>query len=479
MSRSLLLFLTGRTLLVLGLLQLLPLLAALWGADAGAEAFGFSAGIILVLGGLFSFLGREHLWYMNVREGAAFMLLVWLSLALGGMLPYLFMDEVPLADAIFESVSGLTTTGATCITASLPPSVHLWHAMMQWMGGLNVLILLATVLPQVSGCFGISLILRQGSSSSRRLHWIGHDALQVARVYLLFTLAVLALYFVCGLDGFGSLNLALVTMSTGGGYDMAALQHNGALQIVTILCILFVSGNFLLYCCLGHTGRLRKLRDEHEFKVYLGMIFFFGCLVAWHLWRLDVYDLGESLRMGFFHVLSFSSTTGLVAADIAAWPDFDRYVLFALVFVGGCIGSPTGGIRVLRLMILFKSAFVGMRRTLHPHMVASIQINGLPVPVKILGRILNFFFLYMGVFFLFSMLISLSGITALEAMGVSAACLSSVGSTSMLGGNMNVFVSLPDWAKLACSFLMILGRLEIFSFLIVLQSGIHDLQRKW
>lgn len=473
-------FLTGRILLVLGGLQLFPLAVALHEPAADWRAFIISAFGLMVMGLLLCFWGRQHKWYINVREGAAFMLIVWLSMTVSGMLPYLFMEELGFVDALFESVSGFTTTGATSLAGAVPPSLLLWHAMMQWIGGLSILVLLATVLPQVSGCFGISMLMRQHSSESRRLQRIWQEALRVLRVYVSFTLLVLVLFWLCGLDAFGSLNLALVTLSTGGGFDRSILQGSWLLQLAVIVCMLFVSGNFLLYWCMGRSaGRMREIRHDHEFRNYLLMVAGFGLLLAWHLWHMGVYDGADSLRMGLFHVLSFSSTTGLTAGAVDAWPDFDRYVLFVLVFAGGCIGSPTGGIRMMRLMILFRSAAIGMQRTLHPHMVPGIQVNGLPVSPKILGRILHFFFLYMAVFFIFSLLISLSGLEPLEAMGIAASCLSSVGSATMFGGDMNPFASLPTSAKLWCSFLMILGRLEIFSFLLIMQSGFRDLRRKW
>ena len=473
-------FLAGRILLVLGGLQLFPLAVALREPVADVRAFAVSAFGLLALGALLCFWGRQHKWYINVREGAAFMMLVWFSMTISGMLPYLLMGELGFVDALFESVSGFTTTGATSLAGEVPPSLLLWHAMMQWIGGLSILVLLATVLPQVSGCFGISMLMRQHSSESRRLQHIWQEARRVLKVYVGFTLLVLVLFWLCGLDAFGSLNLALVTLSTGGGFDRSILQGSWLLQLAVIVCMVLVSGNFLLYWCMGRSaGRMRDLGHDSEFKTYLLMVAGFGLLLAWHLWHMGVYDGADSLRMGFFHVLSFSSTTGLTAAAVDTWPDFDRYVLFLLVFVGGCIGSPTGGIRMMRLMILFRSAAMGMRRTLHPHMVTSIQVNGIPVPPKILGRILHFFFLYMAVFFVFSLLIALTGLEPLEAMGMSASCLSSVGSATMFGGDMTAFASLRTSTKLLCSFLMILGRLEIFSFLLIMQSGFRDLHRKW
>lgn len=478
MSRDVLMFLAGRILLALGGLQLVPLLFSLLGPTEETWAFGTSALSIMAAGLVFCWRGRRHKDHMDVREAAALLLIVWLLLALTGMLPYLFIQQMTWVDAIFESVSGVTTTGATCISGEVPQSILLWQGMTQWMGGLSILILLVTVLPQVSGCFGLSLLVRQNSPASQRLAVMWQGTLRVVKAYALVTALIVGLCWLCGLDVFQAVRLALVTLSTGGGCDIT-LRANGLLQLVAALCMLFASSNFLFYWGTGQHTRLRDIKKDSEFRIYLEIVLFFGLLVSWHLWRMGVYAFDDSLRMGFFHVISFASTTGLAAGDFGAWPDFDRYALFILAFAGGCIGSATGGIRMMRLLVLFKTAAAEMRRTLHPHMVVSIRAGHRPVPARVIGRILNFFFLYIMVYFLFVLLISLSGLSVLESMGLAAACLSSVGSVSMLADTAVSFACQPDWVKLLCSFLMILGRLEIFSFLLVLQTGFRDLQHKW
>ena len=196
------------------------------------------------------------------------------------------------------------------------------------------------------------------------------------------------------------------------------------------------------------------------------------------LWRSGVYDFWQSLRYGTFAVVSFLSTTGYASAQFSLWPGFDRYVLFLLVFAGGCIGSATGGLRIMRIIVLFRMAAREMRRTLHPQMVVSLKIDGVSVSMKIISRVLSFFFLYMGVFFFSMLVISLSGIPLLQSMGVAAGCLSSVGSTAELYG-LASYASLPVWTKLYCTFVMILGRIEIFSFLIVLQTIAARFHSKW
>ena len=242
--------------------------------------------------------------------------------------------------------------------------------------------------------------------------------------------------------------------------------------------MLLASGNFLLYWKSWERRDFKSLFCDAEWRTFLTVVVVTGCLVSFHLWRFGVYDGWDNLRYGFFQVLSFISTSGFSSAAYSTWPEFDKYVLFALAFVGGCIGSATGGLKVMRFMVLFKMAAQEMRRTLHPHMVISLKIDGVPVDMKIISRVLSYFFLFMATFFVSMLIISLSGVTPVQAMGMAVGCLSSVGSTMDLFGVADVSV-LPAWTKLYCSFLMILGRVEIFSFLVVIQTAFGYLRRRW
>lgn len=219
------------------------------------------------------------------------------------------------------------------------------------------------------------------------------------------------------------------------------------------------------------------LRDT-ELQAYAGLFLVSGALVAWNLCRTGTYDAAESLRYGLFQVAAFLSTGGFVSAPCWDWPDFSRLMLFVLVFVGGCIGSAGGGIKVMRLLVLMRMSMTEIRHTMHPHMVVSIKVDGLPVPMKIVGRILSFFFLFLSIFIVSTLVISLSGISLMQAMGVAAGCLTSAGSTADLFGIWS-FAAAPGWVKLFCTFIMIIGRIELFSFFVLLDGGIRSVGRHW
>ena len=343
--------------------------------------------------------------------------------------------------------------------AGLPQSLLLWHSLMEWLGGLNFILLLVSVMPQVSGCFGLTLSVHQSVSFSPMVARMQEAARQAGLIYLAITVFSMVLYVLAGLPLGMAVNQGLMTMSTSGGdslfdfsqYDSLALEAAGAVSM------LLASGNFLLYWKSWERRDFKSLFCDAEWRTFLTVVVVTGCLVSFHLWRFGVYDGWDNLRYGFFQVLSFISTSGFSSAAYSTWPEFDKYVLFALAFVGGCIGSATGGLKV---------------------MVISLKIDGVPVDMKIISRVLSYFFLFMATFFVSMLIISLSGVTPMQAMGMAVGCLSSVGSTMDLFGVADVSI-LPAWTKLYCSFLMILGRVEIFSFLVVIQTAFGYLRRRW
>ena len=481
MSIKLLMFLLGRVALLAGTALLLPLGLAFFEGAPGQAAFAESALLMLVSGLVLTLAGRDHQRKVMVREGALLLVLVWALLGIAGMLPYILDSRLDWLDAAVESVSGFTTTGMSCIADDSPRPFLLWRSLTQWLGGLNILVILVTVLPEIGGCFGMTLSLHQSIAFSQMLGRMKKAAYGVASIYAVFTLILAVLYGFCGLGVFDAVNLSLVTLATGGRYDSPAINgfDNASLAAAAMLGMLVSSGNFLLYWEAARRRTLGDVLRDTELRAFVALVVVFGLVTSWHLWHFDVYDLTHSLRYGFFEVLSFASTTGFAASHFELWPAFDRYVLFILVFVGGCIGSSTGGLKVIRFLVMLKSAGAEMRRTLHPHMIVHIALDGVTIPLKIVGRILSFFFMFLSVFFVFVLLISLSGMTVLESMGLVAACLSSVGPAAMLAGGADTFVHLPAWTKAACCCLMVLGRLEIFSFLIVLQTALGSLRRKW
>lgn len=475
-------FLLGRMAILNGAAFLVPLLFAFsWGEPAYAY-FGPSFLLTMALGGLLIWLGRNHSRHMGIASGAWYIFLVWIMLGCIGMLPYIFSGILSGSDAFFESIAAYTTVGLSCtrsLSVILPPSLVLWHGLMEWLGGLNFILLMVTIIPQVSGCFGLTLSVHQSISFSPMLGRMDNDARQVGKIYMAITVLSIAAYMLAGLPVFDACVSAFRSISTSGDMTFSFMAYdNPAVEAACAFSMLLACGNFLLYWKSFERRDIRSALHDTEIRVFLGLLIGTSLLISFHLWKMNVYEGAESLRLGFFHALSFYSTSGFIVADVSSWPDFDRFVLFLSVFVGGCIGSATGGLRVMRFIVLFKIASQEMRHLLHPRMVISLKVSGVSVHMKIISRVLSYFFLFMAVFFISTVIISLSGMTPLQSMGIAAGCLTSAGSTAYLFGAVE-FSAEPVWLKTYCAFLMILGRLEIFSFLIVLQTAAQGLKRHW
>lgn len=463
-----------------------PLTAALIWQDVEAWLF--------VLPALFAYgLGRKMLQngsvegrgrQLSIREGVFFLAFVWFFMGFIGLMPYAISGLFPsFAAAFFEAMSSLTTTGLSCLPydrMELPRTLLLWHSIMSWLGGLTFVVTMVTVLPQVSGCFGLTLSARQSIFFSPVWNKMAQSARQGTSVYAIITVLAAVVYYLAGLNPFEALLRAMVTISSSGGTSVYAFiyYNNPALELAAFVVMLLSSLSLLLVWKAWKLKSIMLLLRDTEIQIFLLVAAAAGALLTAHLYWTGTYGLVESIRYGYFQAMAFISTNGFVAAPFWLWPSFDRYVLFLLVFVGGCIGSAAGGMKIMRLLVLLRLSWAEMRRTLHPRMVVTVKVDGLPVPDKIIGRIMAFFFLYMMAFIIFALVLSLANISIIQALGLAAGCLTSTGASSALFGLSNLHI-LPDWGKLVCVLLMVLGRVEIFSFLVLMDMGRRSLQRRW
>lgn len=476
--------LMGRTSALLGLALLVPAVVALFWQEPEAWLFLMPASFALFLGVFMMWMGQEHMRQLTIREGALFMVLVWPFMGGIGLMPYYSSGLLPdWFSAFFESISSLTTTGLSCLPfdrAGLPRSLLLWHTLMSWLGGLTFVSVLVTVLPQVSGCFGLTLSARQTIFFSPVWNRMSQSVNQGVSVYVVLTLLAAGLFWLAGLPPFDALLQSMLTISSSGGSSVASFMFhdNIWLELAAVLAMVISGMNLLLCWKVWNRKSFRLLWKDTELRAFLLIFLLAGVMISLHLYFMQCYEGAGSIRYGFFQAISFLSTSGFASADFWYWPDFDRYVLFLLVFVGGCIGSAGGGLKVVRILVLLRMARAEIHRTLHPHMVVSVKMDGLPVAAKIVGRILAFFFLYVLIFTIFSLLISTTGLGLMPSMGIAAGCLTSTGSTAALFG-ISSLAFLPDWAKFLCSLLMIIGRVEIFSFLILIDVGVRMLHQKW
>lgn len=465
--------------MVAGTALLLPVPVSALDGDGLSWAFVVSAAIMLSMGGFAVRSGREHPERLLVREGACFLVGTWILLTVTAALPYVFTGTLSLADAWAEGVSGITTTGLTLLGKDAPRSLVFWRSLTQWLGGACIILLLLTVVPQVSEWFGMSLVMPRGQRAGQLLSSMRRTSRRVMGVYVGATAAAAAVFSVLGLSAFDAVNLSMVTLATGGCYTPASGDDGIFFSFALMAVMLFSAGNFFFYAEVARRGLVSDDAGAEEMRGMLRIVAVAGFIVSLHLWLSGTYGGFESLWKGFFAVTAFLSTTGMNPLQVVHWPDFDRFVLLLLIFTGGCIASSAGGLKILRLSVLANASIEELRRTLHSRMVLRVSALGRVVPLAMVGQLLSFFALYIAVFFAASMALSLGGLAPLSAMGLSAACLTSAGPAALLAGDVGVYAAMGEGWRLFCCGLMLLGRLEVFSFLFVIQTLVSRWEGRW
>ncbi len=475
-------FLLGRMALLEGCALLIAFLLAIFWQDEQPFAFGMPAALALFISFIFSKLSIGHRHSIAVTDGAVFLFTSWILNALLGAMPFFLTNELGAADAFFASVAAFTTTALLFTPTGLESALGIWQIFQCWIGGMHFLCLLVTIMPQVGGCFGVTLSAKQSVLFSPLLRRMNIAARKMALLYISLSILSLMLFLLAGEGFLSSVVLSLTAISTT-GLDPRGLvlgDSSTKTQLACAISMLLASVNFLLWQKVAARRSLRTLLGDKELRFFLASTFLGGTALFIYLAAVGVYDIAESSRLGFFHAISFATTTGFATAPLAAWPTFPHAVLLLLAALGSCIGSVGGGFKAMRLLVLCKIAKAEISHTIHPRMIINVKINGASVPHKLVGNILGFFFLYVLVLIFATLGLSLAHIDTLPAMGFAVGCLSGTGTvvTILYGGKD--FLLLPSWVKIFAGFLMILGRLEIFSLLILLRAGIDHLhKRQW
>lgn len=421
---------------------------------------------------------------LRVREAVAVVGCGWLLVCLMGALPYLFFNPADPIAAVFESVSGFSTTGATTVLSfnDFPPSIRVWRCLTHWTGGIGVIMLFIIIMPQMNS--GTSYLFNAelpGGTAERTLPKIKESAMLILFIYVLLTFIEVVLLLLAGLPIFQALNLALATMATGGFsyyHDSLISFRSVYVEIIAIVFMLIASMNFSLYYKIWR-GDWSSVKEDTEHRYYLLILVVAAALMCANLYFSHYMSLGEAVRHSIFQAVSIGSTTGFASSDFNEWPSFSRMILFMLMFIGGCSGSTAGGIKITRLFVLLKAGWAELLRTLHPRIVYSIRMGEREIDPVIVGNITRFFFLYMLVFMVLSILISLSGISIMESIGLIAACLSSVGPAFGIVGPTATYNQLSDWARFVSIWAMLLGRLEIFTLLVILRPDFWRDKQNW
>ncbi len=464
----------GVMLMMLGGLMCLPALVSWYYQSGDGLAILLSGLITLCGGGLLYFLCRgADMSSVQKREGYLIVTLSWMFMLCFGALPYLLSDSLlSLTDSFFEAVSGLTTTGATILTdiEAMPRGLLFWRSMSQWIGGMGIIVLTIAVLPLL-GVGGIELFVAEATGSvSDKIHpRIKATASALWFIYLSLTLVCAFCYWLGGMSPFDAVNHSMTTLSTGGysTRNASLAFYNSPLIEYTAIAFMFLGGvNFtIIYFLL--VLKWKRIWHNDEFRGYLLIVGAIALLVFCLLFIHVPQPMDVSFRQAVFQVVSIVTTTGYVTADYTGWLDSITAIFFALLFTGACAGSTSGGIKLIRHVVFFKNSMQEFRRLLHPKAMIRIKLNGQIVPACILTHILVFLLIYMGIFLLCTIVLSGIGVDLVTAMGAVGASLGNVGPGIGSVGPMENYANLDDAVKWICMFLMLLGRLELFTVLII------------
>ena len=443
--------------------------------------------IVLLLGGVFMLLTKNHKKELSKRDGYIVVTFGWIVMALTGTLPYLTTGAIPnFTNAFFETMSGYTTTGASILNdiESIPKGVLFWRSMTHWIGGMGIIVLAIAILPLL-GIGGMQLFAAEAPGpNADKLHpRITDTAKRLWLIYFGYTAAETILLKVAGMSFFDAINHSLSTLSTGGfstkNASVAFWNGQPVIQYIIIVFMFLAGTNFVL-SYFAFKGRIQKAIGDEEFKLYFKFIAVFTLIAALIIYfRADfmmssvdhpmVFGQAEaSFRHGLFQVIAIVTTTGFVTADYTLWTPFLLVFFFGLMFLGGSAGSTSGGVKVVRHMIMIKNGFLEFKRALHPNAILPVRYNKKAVSGEIVFNILGFFILYMLSFIVGALVFSMFQIDFESAIGLSASSLGNVGPALGDFGPVSNYSSLPDLGKWWSAFLMLIGRLELFTVLILL-----------
>lgn len=486
MNRRIVAGLLGYLTLACGAAMVPPfILAATAEEFDGAAAFLLS--IFLCLAATFElerFGGLQGKDNVGIREGIAITGLGWLLISILGLVPYFAGGWLNLLDSLVESFSGFSGTGATVIedVEILPRSILLWRSMSNWFGGLGIVVIFMAIAPQF-GRGGMFILKAEttGPTKERQMPRIRDNAKALFTIYVALTVICAGAYFLCGLEPFAAINHAMTTIATGGYgiYNGTVNEYGNAyLEYCMAFFMIVSSGSFAMYVVACRRGAGVIFRNA-EFCTYLTIISVAAVVIAIDL-VVEMHASPETaLRSSVFHVASLSSTTGFVAHDFDKYPPISKALMLMMMFLGGCAGSTAGGLKVARIILLFKFVALIVRQKLHPNLISQVKLSGRAVDEDVIYGAAKFFFAVVVLDVLFAAVMMFDGIDFVNAISVSVSTMASVGPGFGIEGATSTYALLPSLSKFcACGF-MFLSRLEIFTVLALLSPGFWHKSKSW
>lgn len=438
----------------------------------------FIKGFLLVLTiGLMLWLPvKDKKRELRLREGFLVVVLFWSVLGVSGSAPFLFSQELQISfvDAVFESISALTTTGATVITGldDLPKSILFYRQQLQWLGGMGIIVLAVAILP-ILGIGGIQLYRAEAPGpvkDSKLTPRIKGTAKLLWIIYVAFTIACALAYYFAGMDAFDAISHSFSTVAIGGFSTHDASMgyfSSHSIELVAVVFMLLSGANFSLHFIAWRSLSLKPYQTDSEFRLYGVLIVSLTLIVLAYLYFMHVYgSFSESYYHAMFQVVSIATTTGFTTTDYSHWPGFLPVLLVFASFVGGCAGSTGGGMKVIRVLLLFKQGWREVLRLIHPNARIAIKLNKKPVERNVIQAVWGFFSVYVAVFVVFMLILMATGMDQITAFSAIAATLNNLGPG--LGEVAENYKNIGDFSKWLLCLSMLMGRLEIFTLLVIL-----------
>ncbi len=463
-------FTLGILQIILGIFMLIPIIAQFIYFEVDSSFFGASI-VTIIFGTLFFLSNLDHEKKLSLQQAFLLTALSWLSIAIFGSLPFVFSNiEFSFTNAFFESMSGITTTGSTIISnlETMPKGILLWRAILQWLGGIGIIVMAITLMP-IMNVGGMQLFkISNNDSSEKILPKSKEIALRLIYIYSGLTALCAVSYNILGMNIFDSITHSMTTIATGGfsNYNESIGFFNSfSIEISAMIFIILGSLPFIVYIKFL-SGNSKIFFSDIQIKTFLKIIFF--SIIILSIYLLISNSSEVNFRSIFFNVISILTGTGYVNAQFDNWGSFPLFLFLGLMFIGGCAGSTTCGIKIFRIQILYTFVSNELKKIIYPKGVFIFKYDQNPVDQKFISSIISFIYMYLVIFFIITGLLSLTGLDFITSISGAATSISNVGPGmgSIIGPNGN-FSSLPDLSKWILTIGMILGRLELFAILVL------------
>ena len=441
------------------------------------DTLAFLMSMLITFGSAFLFLlmGRNARNSLNRHDAFVVVTAVWVIFSFFGMFPFLIHGSCTnVTDAYFETMSGFSTTGSSIFddVERLPRGILFWRSLTQWVGGLGIVFFTIAILPSlVGGSVKVFAAEATGPIKAKMHPRLSTTAKWIWSIYLLLTIGCGLAFWIIGMDWFDALNYSMTTTATGGfaiHNDSLSYYNDPSVDYIAIIFEFLAGINFTLLYLSIFKGRIRDLFRNSEFKLYISIVLLATAATVTVLLTQMDYDLEQAFRQGLFQVVSFMTTTGVFSDDVAKWPHITWIILGALMFVGACAGSTSGGFKCIRAVMTLKTLRNNFRQILHPNAVLPVKINGMSVPQSRIVALFAFFTLFMCMILVTAAIMILSGIDTINSIVIALSCVSNIGPSlsNEIGTNI-AWSGMPDYIKWALSLLMLMGRLEIMTVLVL------------